>query len=97
MLDAPDPPDHFHDDESEEMVWPDLVTAFPEGDAGRGETLFAATLGCIACHGHPDAAGSQTVGPHLGGIGVIAGQRVSGKSAAQYLYESILEPDANGT
>ena len=34
------------------------------------------------------------MGPHLVGIGVVAGQRVSGNSTAQYLYKSILEPGA---
>lgn len=38
--------------------------------------------------------GRVLVGPSLAGIGTVAGDRVPGLSAAEYLRQSILEPDA---
>ncbi len=48
----------------------------------------------MACHGDPGVPGSNNVGPHLGTIGATAGTRIEGLPAAQYIYESILEPSA---
>lgn len=95
MLAIPHPPEHDHDEEEfEAIVWPEDVTDLPEGDPAAGEQLFMLEYGCVACHGHPGLQNSHTVGPHLGGIAAEAGRRVPGVSAAQYLYESIVEPDA---
>ncbi|HSR68494.1 MAG TPA: hypothetical protein VLU25_11175, partial [Acidobacteriota bacterium] len=52
------------------------------------------TYGCVACHGDPGVPDSNIIGPHLGRIGTAAASRIEGKSAAQYIYESILEPNA---
>lgn len=94
MLAVPHPPDHFHADEGQEVEWPPLVTFLPPGSLAAGMVLYTKTYSCISCHGHPDVRDSHTVGPHLGGIGTVAAGRVAGKTAAQYLYESILQPDA---
>ncbi|GAB4469534.1 MAG: cytochrome c oxidase subunit II [Anaerolineae bacterium] len=61
----------------------------PTGDAARGETLFAETYACTACH---SLDGSQLVGPSVQGLGQRAGTRISGYTPEQYLIESILRP-----
>lgn len=67
------------------------------GDAQTGQALFAQSVigsqaGCATCHSLE--AGVTIVGPSMAGIGTIAGTRVAGMSAEDYLKESILEPDA---
>ena len=94
MLDIPHPPDHFHEDEREEIEWPILAMNLGEGNPDVGERLFITTYHCIACHGLPGDPDSNNVGPHLGNAGSVAARRVPGKSAEQYLYESILDPNA---
>jgi mono/diheme cytochrome c family protein len=79
--------------------WPGSVEEFlamediQEGDAGRGQELYV-TYGCSGCHGNIDEPGSNAVGPWLGDIATVGETRVEGQSAAQYVYESILNPDA---
>ncbi len=62
-------------------------------DAGSGEKLFSQSNGgapaCAACHALSQQDG---VGNGLAGIAAAAGGRVSGQSAAEYLYWSILRP-----
>jgi mono/diheme cytochrome c family protein len=67
------------------------------GDAARGEALFKQTTigsqpGCVTCHSLEP--GKVLVGPSLATIGAEAGSMVEGQSAAEYLRESILKPDA---
>lgn len=72
------------------------------GDAADGDELLGAELfeeivvggkaGCTSCHAVEPGAGS--VGPSLFGIGSAAGTRVAGMSAADYLEESITDPEA---
>ncbi|MFL5309409.1 MAG: c-type cytochrome [Myxococcales bacterium] len=73
--------------------WPRLVSELPKGRASSGERLFLGRLACASCHGDPRASASASA-PHLGAIGVEAEGRMPGLSAAQYLYESILDPRA---
>jgi mono/diheme cytochrome c family protein len=76
------------------VEWPESWEDLPEGDAANGPDLYQSN-GCNACHGDP--AGDPAlavVGPWLGNIGNDAGDRVPGQSAEQYIYESILNPDA---
>ena len=67
------------------------------GDAAAGEALFAQTLigtqaGCATCHSlEPDVV---MVGPSMAGVAAVAGSRVPGLSAEEYLRQSIVEPDA---
>jgi mono/diheme cytochrome c family protein len=75
------------------------VTDAPStGDAAAGQALFVQTLigtqaGCTTCHSlEPDVV---VVGPSLAGVATVAGSRVSGLSAAEYLRQSIMEPDAH--
>lgn len=76
------------------VEWPDSVADLPAGDAANGETLYFTTFACNSCHGDPATPGTNVVGPHLGDIGVVGGERVEGQSAADYIYESILDPNA---
>lgn len=77
----------------EEKVWPEDVEELPVGDPSNGQALFQTTMGCAACHGDPATPGSNGVGPHLGNIGAEGADRIEGKSAMQYIYESILNPN----
>lgn len=70
------------------------LAADPE--AGRrlfmGATLGTST-GCIICHSlEPDR---KLVGPSLAGVATRAATRVPGLSAEEYLYQSIVEPNAH--
>jgi len=76
----PDPP---------EIAFTDL----PAGDAGSGSKLFEQSINdvasCSSCH----SLGSVNLaGPGLEGYGAIAGERVSGESAEEYSYWSIVAP-----
>ncbi len=70
-----------------------LVDEFPDGDAANGEALFV-SYGCSGCHGVPDGSIPAAVGPDLSNIAVDGATRVDGYSAAMYVYESILDPNA---
>lgn len=74
--------------------WPESAEELPEGDAARGEELYQ-TNGCFACHGQMGDPDSATVGPYQGNIANDAATRVDGMSAEQYIYESILDPNAH--
>jgi mono/diheme cytochrome c family protein len=80
----------------EAVVWPEdveEVLAAHDGDAAAGAALYTG-LACNACHGNISPPSAAAVGPQLDRIGSAAAQRVAGQSAAQYIYESILYPDA---
>ena len=67
------------------------------GDPERGKELFnapavAGQAGCTSCHSlEPDVT---LVGPSLAGVATRAAQRVPGMSAAEYLKQSLLNPNA---
>jgi cytochrome c553 len=76
------------------VEWPVAVEDLPEGDAENGPDIYQLN-GCAVCHGNPEDVNSvATVGPLLGNIGNDAETRVEGMSAEQYVYESILDPNA---
>ncbi|MHB8625678.1 MAG: c-type cytochrome [Aggregatilineales bacterium] len=70
-------------------------TDLPPGDATHGAMLFSQTLNgapsCANCH---SLDGSILVGPTLKQVAIIAGTRVAGLSAGEYLYQSIISPAA---
>ncbi|MBN1966403.1 MAG: c-type cytochrome [Anaerolineae bacterium] len=82
----------------------DLPTATPApetdlaaaGDAARGDQLFHsgvdAAPACVTCHVVDEDR--VLIGPSMVGIATHAGERVEGMSAAEYLREAILEPNA---
>lgn len=65
------------------------------GDPAAGQTVYnqVASPACNTCHSLEP--GVTLVGPSLANIGTEAGNRVSGQSAAEYLHQSIVEPDAH--
>lgn len=67
---------------------------FALADAGSGEKLFNQSNNeapaCAACHSTSGA--SSGIGNSLAGIAAVAGKRVAGQSAVEYLYWSILRP-----
>ncbi len=67
------------------------------GDAPTGKALFEQDVltyygGCITCHTTQAAVTLQ--GPSLQNIATIANSRVAGQSNADYLCQSILQPNA---
>lgn len=68
------------------------VAALPAGDAEAGAQLFAGAGGCHACHALE--GDRRIVGPALAGVGERAGTARADYTAAMYLYESIVAPDA---
>jgi mono/diheme cytochrome c family protein len=58
-------------------------------DASRGEPLFT-RYACVSCH-RPEGF---STGPNLTGMGQRAAARREGYSAAAYLYEAIVNPNA---
>ena len=77
--------------------WPesveDFAAEFPEGDAANGEQLFL-TYGCTGCHGNLTDEGSAAIGPWLGEIGETGSEYIDGYTSEDYIYESILDPNA---
>ncbi|MEM9776473.1 MAG: cytochrome c [Chloroflexota bacterium] len=69
------------------------VNTLPEGDAEAGEELYKITFGCVACHGEIAVEGSNVIGPWVGNFKNLD-DRIEGYTAADYLYESILLPNA---
>lgn len=80
--------------EAVEDEWPAVVSDLPEGDPANGEQLYAVTFGCQACHGDVTQEGTNTIGPWLGNIEEVGAERREGYTAADYVYESILHPNA---
>jgi mono/diheme cytochrome c family protein len=71
----------------------EFKAAFPEGDAARGEELFL-SYGCTGCHGNLEDETSALVGPFLGNIAETGAERIDGYTAPDYVYESVLDPNA---
>lgn len=72
------------------------VTPTPAFAAGsleaEGSALFSGKGRCAACHSL--SADTVIVGPSLAGVATHAETRIEGLTAAEYLEESILRPDA---
>ena len=71
---------------------------FALADAGSGEKLFNQSNkeapACSACHSV--SGDSSGIGNALDGLARLAGERVTGQSAREYLYWSILRPGHPG-
>lgn len=63
-----------------------------EGPAAKGKAIFTGAGTCFTCH--DTANGIKVVGPTLKGVASRAGSREPGKSADDYLHESIVSPNA---
>lgn len=96
-LPVPEPAEHYHlrPKGGEVALPPKASMVAPLGKVARGGDLYMGMYGCVACHGDPEIPDSNNVGPHLAGIGSAAETRVEGMRGDQYLYESIIEPDAH--
>lgn len=77
----------------------------PAGNAASGKHIFYGDvvlkgergdlIACIRCHPvNPGEKPSYPVGVNMNGIATRAGMTVKGKTAEEYLRESILDPDA---
>jgi mono/diheme cytochrome c family protein len=70
------------------------VEELPAGNASAGSDLFHGRLACTSCHGNPATPEGPRIGPALGDFARVGAARISGMSAAQYAYESLLDPGA---
>jgi mono/diheme cytochrome c family protein len=61
--------------------------------AKTGEQIFTAA-GCAGCHTFGPAGSNGTIGPNLDELAAAAGKREPGKSAEEYVRESLTKPDA---
>ncbi len=68
-----------------------IIDGLPEGDPARGERLFV-SAGCSGCHSQ--IKDQRLVGPSFYNLWDIAATRVPGMSAKEYLYQSIVDPNA---
>jgi mono/diheme cytochrome c family protein len=81
-------------------VGSDPTVQLPAGDAAHGEQLFAQKVKqasgtnapCMACHSL--VPGEVKTGPSLAGVADRAATREPGKTAEQYIRESIQQPNA---
>jgi mono/diheme cytochrome c family protein len=61
--------------------------------AKTGEQIFTAA-GCAGCHTFQPAGSNGTIGPNLDDLAAAAGEREPGKSAEEYIRESLTDPGA---
>jgi len=61
--------------------------------AKTGEQIFTAA-GCAGCHTFSPAGSNGTIGPSLDELAAAADQREPGKSAEEYVRESLTNPEA---
>jgi mono/diheme cytochrome c family protein len=70
------------------------ATSTPPPIEGSTAEEIVAASGCVACHQIGDLGESGKVGPDLSYINLIAGGRVAGMSAENYIRQSITDPNA---
>ncbi|QRN95978.1 c-type cytochrome [Archangium violaceum] len=78
----------------EQAGWPLRVEQLPPGREAAGSALFHGRLACTSCHGDLARPEGPRIAPFLGDFARVGATRVAGKSAAQYAYESLLDPNA---
>jgi mono/diheme cytochrome c family protein len=61
--------------------------------AKTGDQIFTAA-GCAGCHTFSPAGSNGTIGPNLDQLAAAAGKREPGKSAEEYVRESLTKPEA---
>jgi hypothetical protein len=66
----------------------------PRAIEGQDAETIILNAGCSVCHVIGDIGEAHKVGPDLSAIGFEAGGRVAGMSAAEYIHQSIVEPNA---
>jgi len=65
----------------------------PESAPEQGRLLFMAK-GCSGCHTLQGVAETAAVGPNLTTLAEVAGERIPGVSASDYIRQSVREPQA---
>jgi mono/diheme cytochrome c family protein len=68
-----------------------ITDGLPKGNPENGARLFN-TAGCVGCHSQKK--GERLVGPSFYNLWDTASTRVPGMSAREYLYQSIVDPNA---
>jgi len=68
-----------------------IVAALPKGNPDNGAKLFM-SMGCSGCHGQQKD--QRIVGPSFYGLWGRAATRKPGYGSAEYIYESIVNPNA---
>jgi len=92
------------EDATDVAAYVGYAAAKPGDDEGRlasaglaqaktGEQIFTAA-GCAGCHQFAPAGSTGTIGPSLDDLQTAAGDREPGKSAEDYVRESITTPEA---
>ncbi|MEZ4519029.1 MAG: hypothetical protein R3C44_20155 [Chloroflexota bacterium] len=66
----------------------------PRPIEGEDAETIILNAGCSVCHVIGDIGEAHKVGPDLSAIGFEAGGRVPGMTAAEYIYQSITDPNA---
>jgi mono/diheme cytochrome c family protein len=75
--------------------WSPHVSELPAGNADNGQQLYEVTYACQGCHGAvDDESTANGPGPWLGTIATEGNERIEGYTAADYVYESVLKPNA---
>lgn len=74
-------------------VDPAVLAATPRPIAGADAQTIIAGAGCGGCHLITEIGEAGKVGPNLSYVGLTAGGRVPGMSAAGYLRQSITDPN----
>jgi mono/diheme cytochrome c family protein len=69
----------------------EIVAGLPAGNADNGVKLFT-SIGCGGCHGLQKD--QRLVGPSFYGLFARAGTRTAGEGAKEYIYHSIVNPNA---
>lgn len=82
----------------EQVVLEELPTPTPRPEeladpVARGRQVFL-DMGCTGCH-TIEGVSTGTVGPNLTHIGEVAGTRVQGQVAEDYIRQSILDPNSH--
>jgi hypothetical protein len=72
---------------------PAALAATPRPIAGADAQSIIAGAGCVGCHLIGEVGEDRKVGPDLSYVGLTAGGRVPGMSAAGYLRQSITDPN----
>lgn len=87
--------------EPEDMVGMDFTITLPEGDTERGKALASGALGCAVCHILSNLGPAWATSDADPGIGTRAQTRFQqadytgeAVSAVQYLFESVVHPNA---
>ncbi len=74
-----------------------MPTSTPRAVAGATAEEYILNSGCGSCHRIGNLGEAHKVGPDLTQIGSTAGERIEGMSAADYLRQAIIDPNAHIT